>query len=67
MGILRQPIVALVLANNEPGHQRRLREVSGRSQPIPTPGMGGLVVDAPSHWPVIVAGLGGDVIDRRGS
>jgi len=29
--------------------------------------MGGLVVDAPSHWPVIVAGLGGDVIDRRGS
>src|SRR5215471_14026968 len=39
-GILRQPIVALALANNEPGHQRRLGEVSGRSQPIPTPGMG---------------------------
>ena len=67
MGILRQQIVALVLAKIEPGHRRRLGEVSGRSQPIPTPRDGGLVVDAPSRWLVIVAGLGGDVIDPRWS
>jgi len=64
MGILRQPIVALVLAKNEPGHRRRLGEVSGRAQPIPTPRDGGLGVDAPSRWLGIVAGLGGGVIGR---